>query len=386
MLQRHKAGEKMFVDWAGLKMPITDPQTGERWEAPVFVSAMGSSQFIFAKAFASEELRWWLKGHVDAFEAFGGVPEIVVPDNLKTGVQRSCRYEPALNLSYAELAAFYGVAVVPARVRKPRDKAKVENAVQQVERWALAPLRDRIFFSLEEANAALAEQIQEINGRLMKGPGCSRSALFEAEDKPAMRPLPEDRYVYADWKRVKVGPDYHVQAEGRLYSVPFGLCGKQVDVRVSGALVEVFHSGKRVASHLRRFGGRGPVTLQAHMPSGHWEHAKWTPARMSRWARAIGPSTAAFAERLMESKAHPEQGFRACMGLVSLAKAYDPARIESACAKALVLGALSYRNVKDMLARGIEAMPAREELPALPSHGNVRGGSYYAGQEALCAR
>lgn len=386
MIQHHKAGQKMFADWAGLKMEITDPGTGEVWQAPVFVSALGASQYLFAKLYESEELKWWLRAHVEAFEDLGAVPEIVVPDNLKTGVQKPCRYEPALNPSYAELARFYGVAVIPARPYKPRDKAKVENGVQQVERWALAPLRDRTFFSLGEANEALQEKIREINEKIMKGPNRSRKELFELEDRPAMRPLPESRYEYAEWKRFKVGPDYHVLIEGRPYSVPFTLCGKHVDVRIASSVVEVFHLSGRVASHIRSIGGRAPKTNPEHMPEGHKEQAAWTPARMIRWAASIGPNAADFAQGLLEGKVHPEHGFRMCMGVISLAKRYGPTRVEAACARALSLGAMSYRTVKHMLEKGLEAAPIQSELPALPTHDNVRGGSYYSSQEATCAK
>lgn len=385
MVQHHKAGQKMFIDWAGLQVQIADPETGEIRQAPVFVACMGCSQYIFAKVYESMELRWWLTGHVDAFEGCGALPEIVVPDNPKTGVHKPCRFEPALNLSYGELARFYGIAVLPARVRKPRDKAKVENAVQQVERWALAPLRDRVFFSVSEANEALAAKVGEINGRVMKGPGCSRRDLFEQEDKPAMRALPEGQYVFAEWKRVKVAPDYHVEVDRHFYSVPFGLVGKHVDIRIAGSVVEVFDGQARVASHLRAFGRRSYSTLDTHMPEKHRAHAAWTPARIVRWAATVGPNTAAFTQSLLEGKMHPEHGFRMCMGVLSLSKRFEPERVEAACAKALTLGALSYQSVKSILQRGLEGTGRQPDLPALPAHANVRGGEYYA-KEAVCAK
>jgi transposase len=385
MLQFHKAGEKMFVDWSGLKVKLTDPETGEIWQAPVFVSALGASQYTFAKAYKSEELKWWLAAHVEAFEFYGALPEIVVPDNLKTGVTKPCRYEPAINQAYAELAEFYEVAVLPARVRKPRDKAKVENAVQQVERRVLAHLIQRTFFTLEEVNEAINEKLRELNERVMKGPQSCRKDLFQAEELPAMRPLPDARYCYAEWKRVKVAPDYHVEVEGRLYSVPFSLSGKHVEVRVSSGTVEVFHAGKRMASHLRSISRRGFTTDPSHMPERHKKHAGWTSERMIRWAGTVGPNTSAFAEALLKGKLHPEHGFRMCMGVISLEKRFDKNRLEAACAKALSLGALSYQSVKSILEKNLDAAPSVQELPPLPSHDNVRGGSYYA-QEALCAK
>jgi transposase len=384
MLQAHKAGEKLFVDWAGQTLGVADPKTGEVRQAHVFVAAMGASQYVFAKVYESEQLKSWLGGHVDAFEFFGALPEVVVPDNLKTGVERACRYEPALNPSYADLAQFYGLTVLPARVRKPRDKAKVENAVQQVERWVLAPLRDRRFLSLSEANEAIAGQLAELNSKVMKGPNTSRRQLFERVDLPAMRPLTPSRFVYAEWKRAKVAPDYHVEVEGRLYSVPFTLVGEHVDVRISAGTVEVFSKGKRVASHLRSISRRGFTTDDAHMPEHHKRQGQWSPARIIRWAGIIGPQTAAFASALLEGKLHPEHGYRMCMGVMSLEKRFGSERLEAACSRALGLGALSYQSVKSILHKNLEGVNEQQVLPGLPSHENVRGGAYFA-KEAPCA-
>jgi transposase len=384
MLQAHKAGEKLFVDWAGQTLGIADPKTGEIGAAHVFVAAMGASQYMFAKLYESEQLKCWLSGHVEAFEFFGALPEVVVPDNLKTGVDKACRYEPALNPSYADLAQFYQVTVLPARVRKPRDKAKVENAVQQVERWVLAPLRDRTFLSLAEANEAVALQLAQLNAKVMKGPNLSRRELFESVDAPVMRPLPATPYTYAEWKRAKVAPDYHVEVDGRLYSVPFRLVGSHVDVRISAGTVEVFANGKRVASHLRSISRRGFTTDDAHMPEHHKRQGQWTTERIVRWAGTVGPQTAEFAKALLAGKVHPEHGYRMCMGVMRLEKSFGSERLEAACAKALGLGALSYQSLKSILQKNLEGIPAQEVLPALPTHDNVRGGAYYA-HEAPCA-
>jgi transposase len=369
----------MFVDWAGLGIDIADAKTGEVKAHPVFVSALGLSQHIFAKTYENEQLPNWLGGHVDALEFYGAVPEVAVPDNPKTGVEKACRYEPILNPSYAELASHYGIAVLPARVRKPRDKAKVENAVLQVERWVLAPLSDRTFFSLEEANQAIAEKLAELNDKLMKGPNLSRRQLFEMEDLPAMRPLPAGRYRFAEWKRCKVAPDYHVEVHGNLYSVPFGLVGKSVDVRIGVGTIEVFLGGKRVASHLRALTRRNPTTEPSHMPAGHRAQAEWTPERMVRWAGTIGPNTASFVEALLKGKLHPEHGFRMCFGIMSLSKKYEDNRMEAACLKARILGALSYTSVKSILAKNLDSVPEQPSLLPLPSHDNIRGGDYYSG-------
>jgi transposase len=379
MLQHHKAGERMFTDWAGLKMRILDSKTGELHEVSVFVAALGASQYVFAKAYESQELRCWLSGHTEAFEFYGALPEIVVPDNLKTGVDKACRYEPVVNPSYADLARFYELAVLPARVRKPRDKAKVENAVQQVERWVLAPLRNRTFFSVSEANEALTQKLAELNDKVMKGPNLSRKQFFEEVDQPAMRSLPNVRYVFASWKRAKVAPDYHVEVEGHLYSVPFTLVGKHVDARVSQNTVEVFLSGKRVASHMRSCSRRGFTTDSSHMPQKHRELAKWTPARMLRWAGTSGPNVEAFTRNLLGGKVHPEHGYRMCMGVMNLEKRFGKERLDNACARAVSLGAFSYKSVKSILEKNLESIPVEQSLLPLPSHDNIRGAEYYGG-------
>ncbi len=381
MRQPHKAGEKLQVDWSGLGIQIVDAKTGEVTQASVFVSAMGSSQKIFAKAYQSQELKWWLSAHADAFEFYEALPEIVVPDNPKTGVISACRYEPTLNPAYAELAAHYAVAVVPARVRKPRDKAKVENAVQQVERWILAPLRERIFFSVCEANRAIAELLVALNDKVMKGPKASRNQLFEQEDKPAMRPLPASRYAYAEWKRCKVPPDYHIEVDGHFYSVPFTLGGKHVDVRITIGTVEVFFESERRAAHKRTLSRRGFTTDALHMPDGHKAQAKWTPERMIRWAETIGLKTGAFVTALLCGKLHPEHGYRMCLGVISLEKRFGKDRLELACGRALSLGALSYQSVKSILEKNLEGKPVEQPLPPLPDHENIRGSSYFTEED-----
>jgi transposase len=346
---------------------------------------MGSSQYVFAKGYVDQKSPSWLSAHVEAFEFYGAVPAIVVPDNLKTGVEKSCRYEPETNLAYAELARHYGLAVLPARVRKPKDKAKVENAVQQVERWVMAPLRERTFFSLREANEALAEELSKLNARVMKGPGLSRKALFEAEDRPAMRPLPQARYSLSEWKRVKLGPDYHVEVEGHLYSVPHRMVGEVLDVRYNLSTVEVFQRGKRLAAHHRSLSRRGFTTLEDHMPERHRGQAEWTPERMSRWAASLGPNVALFAESLMKSRAHPEQAYRPLLGTLRLERQFGAARLDAACRRALTVGALSYKSLKSILDKGLDEVPTQPELPCLPAHENIRGGAFYSQGADVCA-
>lgn len=386
MLQRHKAGERLFVDYAGLTMDLTDPKTGLVRTVPIYSAALGASQKIFAKACDSQNLPRWLKVNEEAFEFYGGVPQILVPDNLKTGVTSPDHFEPVLNPAFSEFARFYGVAIIPARSRKPRDKAKVENAVQQVERWVLAPLRNRTFFSLEELNEAIALQVTLVNNRTMKGPDASRDQLFEELDRPALRPLPQGRFSYAAWKRAKVAPDYHVEFEGHRYSVPFSFVGKHVELRITESTVEIFLGGKRICTHTRSLSRFGFTTEPSHRPSSHREHAEWTPERLENWALKTGPSTAGFVRAILEARAHPEQGFRACMGLLSLEKTYGKERLEAACARALRFRSTSYQNVKLMLEKGLDKEPldAESEQRTLPLHQNVRGPGYFK-EEAPCA-
>jgi len=384
MLQRHRAGEKLFVDYAGMTCQVTDAQTGELWDAQVFVAAMGSSQRLFAKACRGQDVESWLLAHVEAFEFYGAVPEVLVPDNLKAGVTSPCFYEPTLNAAYAELARHYELTVLPARVRKPRDKAKVENGVQQVERWVLAPLRDRTFLSLSELNEAIAEKVRELNARVMKGPRASRDDLFRSEDLPAMRPLPPVRYSYAQWKDAKVAPDYHVEFEGHKYSVPYALVGSRVELRIGAHVLEVYAGSKKVASHMRSLSRRGYTTLDAHMPESH-KAGRWSGFRLTRWAAEIGPQAELFVQRVLESKSHQEHGFRTVLGVLGMEKKHGAERLEAACAKANAIGALRYASVKSILDKNLEASLLQPELPALPAHRNVRGADYYKTSEDLCA-
>jgi transposase len=385
MVQHHVAGEKLFVDWAGLKLAIQDPKTGEPWQASVFVSATGPSQYVFAKAYANEKSCSWLTAHVEAFEFYGGLPQIVVPDNLRTGVDKACRYEPELNQAYTELATYYDVAVVPTRVRKPKDKAKVENAVQQVERWVLAPLRHRTFLSLEEANEALEIELAKLNDKPLSGLDQSRKQLFEAEDLPAMRLLPSEPYRVCEWKRAKLGPDYHVEIEGHCYSAPFTLVGLYLDVKWSLSTVEIYSEGKRVAAHHRSLSRRGYTTLDDHMPEAHKAQAKWTPERIIRWAGEVGPQTAMFAERLIQTRGRPQYAYRSLMGTIHLERIYGKDRLEQACTRANARGALSYQSVKSILENHLDSAPVPDVKPPLPTHENVRGGDFYAQGETSCA-
>jgi len=378
MRQTHLAGEKLFVDYAGPTIPIVDRTTGEEHQAQVFIAVLGASNYTFVEATMTQNLEDWTGSHVRAFKFFGGVPKVVVPDNLKSGVTTPCRYDPDINPSYAELARHYGVAVVPARVRKPKDKAKVEGGVLIVERWIMAALRNRTFFSLAEANAAIRELLTKLNNRpFQKLPGC-RASQFEALDKPALNPLPTSVWEFCQWKQVRVGIDYHVEVDGYYYSVPYQLISQQLDTRVTAKTVECFHKGKRVAVHAIS-DGRSHVTIPEHMPKSHRDYAQWSPERFVRWGRSIGEQTAIAANIIMSRRKHPQQGFRACMGLMSMGRKYGNDRLEAACNRAIITNCVSYKSIKSILKTGLDqqALPETQTSQHIPDHGNIRGPEYF---------
>ena len=378
MRQTHVGGEKVFVDFAGDTIDVIDPESGEQRVMKLFVAAMGASNYTYAEAVATEGLEDWIGAHVRMFAFLGGVPRAVVPDNLKAAVLKAVRYEPGLNRTYAEMAEHYGTAILPARPRRPRDKAKVEVAVQVAQRWILARLRNRRFFSLAELNAEIRQLRDELNMRVMRGYGASRADLFATLDRPHLQPLPGTAYAFARWKRARVAPDYHVEMDSSWYSVPFGLIREEVDVRVCGEIVEIFHKGQRVASHLRCPGRRSHVTLPDHMPSAHRRHAEWTPARMLAQAAKLGPSVAAFCETVMADRPHPEQGFRTCLGVLALAKSYDATRLDAACRRGLTIRARSVASIRSILKSGLDRAFIEDRPEDRPlNHANIRGQGYY---------
>ncbi len=380
MRQSHKAGEKLFVDYAGLTMEVINRHTGEIRQASIFVATLGASNYTYAEATLSEALPDWLGSHVRALAFLGGCPAIVVPDNLKTGVTHPCFYEPDLNLSYADLARHYCIAVIPARVKRPRDKSKVEVHVQIVEREILAPLRNRSFFSLDELNAAIREGLQRLNQRPLQQYGVSRKELFEQIDQPALRPLPPTPYRFADWKRAKVHLDYHLELKGHYYSVPHRLVGQVVDIRFNRHTVEVFLKGQRVASHRRSLQRGAHSTVTAHMPKAHQRAGNMTPQRLIDWAKDIGSDTETWVQVALQRRPHPEQGFRTCLGALKLAKRYGNDRLNAACRRALAVNAFSYRSLQSMLKHGLDRQPLPQEKQttiALPEHSNVRGPDYF---------
>jgi transposase len=379
MRQTHVAGERLFVDYAGQTVEVVDPLTGEVRPAQIFVAALGASNLTYAEARWSQGLADWIGCHANAFAFFGGAARQLVCDNLKAGVTAACRYEPGINRTYQEMAAHYGTAVVPTRVRRPRDKAKVEVAVQVVQRWVLARLRHRRFFSLAELNGAIRDLIEELNARPMRHLGTSRRALFEGLERPALLPLPAEPYVYAEWRRCRAGLDYHVEVHGHFYSVPYRLVRETLDARITDQTVEVFHHGVRVASHLRSPLRHRHTTVVEHMPSAHRRHAEWTPTRLLREAAAIGPATAGLIERILTAKPHPEQGFRACLGILRLVRAWGAERVEAACRRGLDIGARSYGSITSILRHGLDRARRPEPVPDEPPlrHGNIRGSRYY---------
>jgi transposase len=374
MRQSHVAAERLFVDYAGTTLAVIDASTGEAMTAQLFVAVLGASNYTYAEATWTQGLSDWIGSHTRTFAFIGGMPAMVVSDNLRSGITKACFYEPAVNRTYAEMAAHYDTAIVPARPYRARDKAKVEVAVQVATRWITAKLRNRYFFSLSELNAAIAELVKQINSRVSRHLGASRRALFEELERSALKPLPAEPYVFAEWKECRVGLDYHVEIEKHYYSVPHQLLREKVWART----IEVFHRGKRVAAHVRSSSNRKHTTVREHMPSSHRRYADWTPARLRRQADEIGRSTSALVEIILRERAHPEQGFRACVGILRLAKTYGRERLEAACSRALEIGARSYSSVNSILKNNLDrqrpAMPA--DGPAI-AHDNIRGPSYF---------
>jgi len=380
MRQTHRAGEKLFVDYAGHPAHVIDRATGERREAQVFVAVLGASNYTYAEATWTQSLADWTASHVRALTFFGGVPELVVPDNLRAAVTVAHRYEPDLNPTYQALAAHYGMAIVPARVRKPRDKAKVEVGVQVVERWILAALRNREFFSLAELNAEIARLLERLNARSFRRLPGSRLSAFETLERPALRPLPAQRYEFAQWKKARVHLDYHVELERHYYSVPHALIGQELHVRYTAHTVECLYRGARVASHPRAYAPGHHTTLAAHMPERHQQLTQWSPERFRRWAAQSGPNTQVFIERVIKARRHPEQSYRACLGLLRLGKTYGEPRLDAACHRALALGTHRVRSVESILKHRLDehAVPATQQTLDLPTtHDNLRGAHYY---------
>src|SRR6516225_926283 len=381
MRQTHVGGDKLFVDYAGDTVPVTiDRLTGEVRAAQIFVAVMGASNFTYVEATWTQALADWIGAHTRAFAAIDGVPRLLVPDNAKVAVIKACLYEPQVNRTYAEMAAHYGTAVLPTRPHRPRDKAKVEVAVLIIERWLLGRLRHRRFYSLAELNTAIAELLRQLNDeRLIRRLGVTRRTLFEELDRPNLKSLPAQPYCFAEWRVRRVGVDYHVELEGHFYSVPHRFARSEVEVRLTPRAVEIFLRGERIAAHLRASGNHRHTTVSEHMPSSHRRYADWTVERIRREAASIGPATAALCELILERRPHPEQGFRACLGIVRLMRPFGAERLEAAATRAIEIGTLTYGSVRSILDNKLDRQSA-QRLPAngVPIlHPNIRGPRYY---------
>jgi transposase len=377
--QEHRAGEKMFVDYAGATIPIHDPQSGDVRPAAVFVAVLGASSYTFAEATTGQDLRNWIGSHRRAFEFFGGVVEVVVPDNLKSAVSQPRYYEPDLNPTYRDLAEHYGVAIIPARPYRARDKAKAEVGVQVVQRWIVAALRKRKFFSLEEVNQAIAELLVRLNERsFRKRPG-NRATLFAQLDRPALKPLPGTRFHFGEWQTARVNIDYHIEVERHYYSVPYALVHQQVDVHLTAETVEVLHRGVRVASHVRSWEPAKATTLTEHMPKSHQKYLGRTPSRLMEEAQQVGPNTGQLVEAILAAKRHPEMGFRSCLGILRLAKTYPAERMEAAARRCLRARAYNFQSMDSILKNQLDRLPLPGDPPATPAvdHDNIRGAEYF---------
>jgi transposase len=378
MIQEHKAGDKLFVDYAGQTLPLTDPQTGEIIPVQIFVASLGASNYTYAEATLTQSLPDWIGSHVRCLTFLGGVPRLIVPDNLKSGVTSPCRYEPDVNPTYLKFAAHYGVAILPARVRKPRDKAKVENAVLQIERRVLAPLRNHTFHSLAELNQTLWVLLQAHNDQPTQSLGSSRSVLFDTIDRPALRPLPDHPFAEGDWSKARVNLDYHVVVLAHRYSVPYSQIGNLVEIYLTEATVEIFVGSHRIACHKRSQVRNGFTTLQEHLPPQH-RHVQWRETQFLAAAKKHGPQTERLLADVLASRAIPEQAYRSCLGLLRLGHKYGSSRLEEAARYATQNGLATYKSVSAILKNGLDRLSLSTtdlEKPPL-IHENLRGADYY---------
>jgi transposase len=377
MRQHHVAGDKVFVDYSGKTIAIVEKLTGEIHPAQIFVGVLGASNYTYSEASWTQTLPDWISAHVRMFGFFQGSPRLVVPDNLKAGVHKPSFYDPEVNRTYGRMAAHYEVGILPARPRRPRDKAKVEAGVRFAQSYILGRLRHLTFFSLAECNAAIQEAVRQMNERPMRRLGISRRELFEAIERPLLRRLPAAEYVYAEWRLARVGLDYHVEIESFFYSVPHSLIRQQVDVCITARTIEVFHRGQRVAAHPRRYAGKRHGTDPEHMPSAHRRYAEWTPERFERWGRSIGPNTEGLIIAILANRPHPEQGFRTCLGVMRLLRGIDAARAERVAARAVEIGALNYKSIASILAHNLDHRPTASAPDTVMMHANIRGPRYF---------
>jgi transposase len=382
MRQVHVAGDKMFVDYAGLRPRIIDPVTGEVTDVELFVAVLGASNYTFAEATRTQQVGDFVASIARGLTFFGGVPRAIVPDQLKSAVIKACRYDPGVQRTTAELARHYDTTILPARPKSPRDKAKVEVGVQIAERWLIARIRNETFTSLGALNARLAELVADLNARVMRTYKASRRELFERLDKPALGALPDMPFETSTWKKVALNIDYHVAFDHHFYSAPHALRHEDVALwlRATGNAIEIFHGRERIAAHARSYVAGGFTTVTEHMPSSHRAHAEWTPSRILGWAEQVGPSVRELCDVILRERRHPEWGYRSCLGLFRLTKKYGNARVDAASRRALYAGARSYRPVLTILEHDLDGQPLPEPAaPAStgPTHENVRGPDYY---------
>lgn len=379
-----KPGEQAEVDWAGDTAALTDPDTGEIIPVYVFVGAMTYSRYAYAEAFPDEKQNSWITAHNHMFQYFGGIPRIIVPDNCKTAVIHSNRRDdPRINAVYHEIAEHYGTAIIPARIRAPRDKPNAEQTVRNISTWIIAAVRDEQFFSLADLNAAIRKKLDEYNRRPFQKKDGSRWELFRDEELPMLAPLPESPYELAEWKQATVQFNYHISVEGMMYSVPYEYIRRVVDVRLTDTTVEIFYHHNRIASHKRLHGRKGQyATIIQHMPEDHQKYLEWNGDRFRKWAEKIGPSTYAVINSLLASRRVEQQSYRGCMGILRLEERYSSRRLESACEKALTYtSSPSYKSIKNILAAGIKDPTSdpdgSDEQSTHAAHGITRGADYY---------
>lgn len=379
MRQVHRAGDKLFVDYSGKKPRIVDVETGEPIEVELFVAVLGASNYTYAEVSRTQRVADWVMSHVRALEYFQGAPAAIVPDQLKSGVSRSNRYEPGIQKTYDELAHHYDTVIFPARPDSPKDKAKVEVGVQIAQRWILARLRNQTFFSLDEMNERIAELLEDLNTRVMRRYKASRRDLFEKLERAVLKPLPTTRFSYGEWKKARVHIDYHVVFDDHFYSAPYQLVGEEVWIRATGLTIELFHNNQRIGSHLRSYNRGRHTTSDEHRSVLHQKHAEWTPERIVSWAKTIGANTALLVEKILTERKHPEHGYRSCLGIIRLEKKYGRDRLDAACARAVAVNGRSYKHVESILHNGLDraALPTPDEPTTPIDHENVRGPDYY---------
>lgn len=377
-----KPGEQVEVDWAGDPAHIIDPDTGEIIKAFVFIGVMTYSQFTYAEAFINEKQKSWIAAHVHMYEYFGGVAKILVPDNCKTAVIHDGGwYDQQLNAIYHEMAEHYGTAIIPARVRKPKDKPNAEGSVGNISTWIIAALRNEQFFSLAELNRSIKEKLDEFNKKFFQKKEGSRLDLFRDEELPLLAPIPATSYELAEWKQATVQFNYHISVDGMLYSVPYEYIKRVVDVRVTDKTIEIFYNHNRIASHRRLYGRKGQYdTIVEHMPEDHQKYLEWNGDRFRKWAERIGSNMCKVVDAILTSKRVEQQTYKSCMGLLRLADRYSVKRLEAACEKALSYTATpSYKSIKNILTAGQDKSASEEPITETTQnkYGITRGAGYY---------